>query len=676
MRRSTLRLGTAAAAAAILLAAWFLLSGDPPAPPAGEGRVPRNLQALRDRPPAGLLRMPSIPTAASPTESGTGPPAPGASPPPAAARRVVVEGRVIGLGGEPVAGASVILLLPRAEPWGFEPATEAFLADPLRVPAGSEDVFSLMAEGTEAGADGTFRIEAAARPAAGLIAWGGAYANTIVEPFSLEEDVKGLVLRMEPAAALTGRVLEATGFHLAGRPAGPLAGVAVSLLRPVGEASGLRWIHLRTETTDAEGRFRTWGWTPGRYDLLLEKKGIRTRLLRSVEIPGDAGEIRLSPAATATLTGTVLLPDGATPAAGVVVRASAQAGGEPYPSVGEATTGGDGRFRIEGLAVADPARSWLSVVADGGDRGGAVLLDTRGWPATTEFTVVLGAPPRGVLRVRAADGSRGSGGAPAKGVRLVVRGAGGDPPGDGRPQVVEREAATDAAGVAEFRGVPSALVTVAPAPDEWGWETEKMPCVAIPDAPGAGEWEVGIALQPRGRVRGLVVGPGGEPVPGARVEVLAAEGERAAPAAARSGPGGAFLLPGVTTRRAVRLRVTAPGFLEGMSEAVSLDPGSTLEGLVLRLPGALAAICGRVVDEEGNPRPEVLVRAHPASPGSTDAPVTAWTGAGGRYRIEVPPGSTWSLGIELKGCRWSPTEPLLPGDPVPDLVLRPLEDAR
>jgi protocatechuate 3,4-dioxygenase beta subunit len=569
---------------------------------------------------------------------------------------VVVEGRVVGLRGEPVPGATVVLLrfpVRRSEP----------------LERSLDPIFDLTGSGwVTTGADGGFRIETAPVPAAGLIAWGAGHANTLVTGFALEEDVRGLVLRFEPAGALEGHVVREPGPE-AGAVAEPVSGAAVSLLQkgPTG-----RWIVLRTVSTDEQGAFRTWGWSPGVYSLLVEKEGLRASLVADVALPQSGLEVRLAAAATAPLDGTVVLSDGMTPVPGAQVRArSAISGRAGAGSEQETRTDAAGRFRFDGLEVAaGPAGTWVRLDADAGARGlgaGHVELQPQGGSAR----IVLLAPVAEVLRGRLLGVRSGEAPAGIEGVGLLLEARLPNPWDPNMPLALEREARTGPGGEFEAGGLPAGGVFLSLAITESRWELQKAQPFRVPDPPAQGPWTVEVEAVPRARITGRVVGPDGGPVAGARIEDPGTRPQRGA----ITGADGRFALDGIPTlrRRGVVLRVEADGFLSAWTDPLSLEPGSRYEGLLVSLPVRLVPVTGHAVDEEGTGFAGAEVSAV-AVRGGGPATVSGRgtiAGPGGAYRLEVRPGTEFRVRAGAKGYRAAESEILIPGDAMPDLVLRP-----
>ncbi len=156
--------------------------------------------------------------------------------------------------------------------------------------------------------------------------------------------------------------------------------------------------------------------------------------------------------------------------------------------------------------------------------------------------------------------------------------------------------------------------------------------------PGASAAGLDLYLRRAAHVAGIVVDPGGTPVPGASLWAsrYRASGEDAplAPLARETGPDGRFAAdvePGL-----YRLVARSPGFAEGRSGELDLAEGSSREDLRLAL-AAGGEIDGTVVDSAGAPVASGRVQALLADDRWPVAETAL--GAGGRFSLHgVPAG--------------------------------------
>jgi len=226
-------------------------------------------------------------------------------------------------------------------------------------------------------------------------------------------------LRLEPAAWAESRVVDTEG-----RPV-PRVAASVRLAgRPLGHRGPGGSDLPATGVGDADGRLRIGPLPPGRALVFEPSWNARRMLVEDVWEP--LGEITLQPGETFELPELVLSPDGRALEGRILDLAGDPAEGATVLSTSGihtrvmTTSGGDGRFRLEGLKTLGEV-GVLGFTADG-TRAAGTKCDpddwprpVRGHPATAEpeeLTLVLRplAALEGVVRV--ADG------APAAGVQV------------------------------------------------------------------------------------------------------------------------------------------------------------------------------------------------------------------------------------------------------------------
>lgn len=671
----TSRAAAGAVAVAVLLGLWLLWPKESPPGP----EPPPSAASTAPEAPSPLSGGP-LPPADAP--SAVPAPAPGVAAVPERAsapspKRIVVEGKVVGLRGEPVENAQVVLL-------DCGPGTE-------RVPGLAWSAVVRLLDRTcsdwqPTGKDGAFRLEAEPRPVGGVLVSADGYASAEVRDLSFLVDVRGLVLRLESPGDVSGRVFHRPPGTPEGAPSIPIGGATVRLLR---RGDPGRWIDLGGVSADAEGVFRLQGWPPGAYALLVEARGFADRIADPVGIPsGDVQvdmssgvQIAMVPVKGARVDGFVLLPGGTGPAEGAEVRATTWPAGANGRSCSlTATTDTEGRFRMEDLAVpASGIPTELRLEVDAGTRGmGALRVhDWRG--GTTEVLTLLPAA-LATLRGRVVDLTPGEGrrGVPGIGVEGYAE------VGDGRDSIVHvtRRTRTGADGTFSLERLPDRGVTLRLAPDETGWEFASGPWIRVPERVEGVPWDVEVEVYPRGSIAGTACLPDGTPAAGARVEAVPGG---TAPGAAMADSDGRFVLRRVSTiefrrgvplERPIRLRAELPGYLPGLSLPVSLPPGGATDGVVVTLGIALAPLSGKVVDEEGRPLTGVSVRVEPADRSAAARGGFPWverstlTGPAGIYRLEAPAGQFSKVIASGPGLDAAASEGVMPGDPVPDVVLR------
>jgi hypothetical protein len=177
------------------------------------------------------------------------------------------------------------------------------------------------------------------------------------------------------------------------------------------------------------------------------------------------------------------------------------------------------------------------------------------------------------------------------------------------------EKKTDADGRYEFANVPPGKYTLFALGD------------AVCEPTGGPAWQTDMPLNPGengfrkvsvGRMatlKGVVVGPDGQPVVGAAVGVKAAQKEHGGVVwrTTRTGPAGEFSLSTGWLRNAENLVAYSPRQGLGREPAGDLVAGQTREGIVIRLSGAMR-VRGTVTDPEGAliPGLTITVEDHPA----------------------------------------------------------------
>jgi hypothetical protein len=164
------------------------------------------------------------------------------------------------------------------------------------------------------------------------------------------------------------------------------------------------------------------------------------------------------------------------------------------------------------------------------------------------------------------------------------------------------------------------------------------------DEGAAGPVVVTILPRPTVAVSGRVLGPDGEPVAGANVQITEREVRPGLTAAPRqvnqpgtgqiqTGPDGTFRSPQELDRehRAYQVDITAPGYQSGRTAMIETGEGDvlTFPDVTLRRLIAVRAVTGRVVDREGRPVAGALVFQAGDGPRRTEAT----TDGDGRFRL-------------------------------------------
>jgi protocatechuate 3,4-dioxygenase beta subunit len=493
-----------------------------------------------------------------------------------------ITGRVVQApSGRPVAGALV---------WTGEHPTSA--------PARTDD-------------EGRFRLLAAADETIRLSAAATGFLALDRQPLPRRAGPLETTLRLRPAARLVGRVVDSRGV--------PVAGASLDAL-PGG----------RTVWSRPDGRFRLSGLLPrGTYELSVSKTGFPPT--REPARTGAAGEepapLRIVLGENQRARGRVLDREGR-PVAGAELTLATQSedlwGEEP---TGVATSDARGAFELRDLA---PGRFVLHAAHPGFAPTRRADIEIGSGPAAADLGVVVlesGAALEGVVTDH--------GGSPIAGARVQLNapliplraeiGIADDP-------ALQTFATADSDGHFRFADLPHGAqfdLTV----EHPGYAPAQLARVAAP-TPEPLRIKLGVGRSLAGRV----VGPRGEPVPGARVvpsEKVGPGGFRVI-GLAHADARGAFrlveLAPGT-----VHLEISADGYRTRRTEGIPILEDRDVEGLELTLEQG-ASLAGRVLDARGDPvagaRVGAAAEGQPPVGVSFDYHLPVETDGEGRWSIE------------------------------------------
>ncbi|MCW5801564.1 MAG: carboxypeptidase regulatory-like domain-containing protein [Deltaproteobacteria bacterium] len=298
---------------------------------------------------------------------------------------------------------------------------------------------------------------------------------------------------------------------------------------------------------------------------------------------------------TLRLEGQVVDEAGA-PVAGAIVAIDAR-------PARTATTEDDGSFALEGLI----GRTYELVATHGDAAAGPVLARLTEATGPIVLRLVRGA----TLEVAVTAAKQ-----PVSGAEVELRGT------------VQRTAATDAAGVARFTGLPAGgyRLTAASA----GYARRRGRSCA------PGHTARGLPSRRAPSYRG-VVDPDRRPVAGAQVSYAGVSdwGQSGGDAPTTTGADGTFRVdaPAGSFRFTARHASHAPG----VSEVITHDGATPRSGIEIRL-AAGAALAGVVVDRTGAPVPWARVRAAAATVGVSWGRTRETTAdEAGKFRIEALP---------------------------------------
>jgi len=343
--------------------------------------------------------------------------------------------------------------------------------------------------------------------------------------------------------------------------------------------------------------------------------------------------------------GGVVVDEQGQPVAGVMVRALPQPSmyrpGSSEPGV--ARTAASGRFRISRLESATPYLLRLS--------------KTGFAPATAELPPLTPGQPVSNLRIVLHKGRTGFGRVvnrseqPVPGAAVVLRPAFN---GDLRMQMVvslesgdsSYEATTGSDGRFEIRDLPAGTWDLAV--QGKGYAPLRVPGLGVPE--GAGSTDLGtVILAPGAPVEGYVVDREGHPIAGASVQATESDagfavGEEGSSPAAITRADGFFRIEDRRPGETIDLVASRTGYAPAALPGVAV-PAEEPVRIVLQ---AASAVEGRTMDPDGQPLSNVMVFVIPADPASVAALGSAGlsqTGpatskADGSFRIEnIAPGT-------------------------------------
>jgi hypothetical protein len=396
-------------------------------------------------------------------------------------------------------------------------------------------------------------------------------------------------------AVSTGGVVSGTVKSSDGKP---VAGARVSLLaRNFFGGSG-----ENSARSDAKGAYRIEGVLPGDFRLHATADGYGS----------EGGEIAVS----GPITRDFVLPEGIVvsgivldaagrPAAGAEVEASSRPSGGGMFTSDRGTTDAEGRFTFKRLGPGE-----ITLTAKRGDEVARFGPEPLAPATKKELTVKLERGARVSGQVVWDDG------APAAGIRIN-----GSTREMGGARVEGRSGPDGTFTMGPFPPGESSIAAQAPG-DRITWSSRERPEQANFTL-AAGEQKTGLKLtvtRKRGSIRGVVVGPDGQPLAGASVQAArerergrAFKGDLDGGGRAVTGPDGAFAIEELASG-SFTLWAAHPGHPE--REQTGVAAGASSVRLQLHRS---ASIAGVVVDGSGRPiRPYSLVVVPPGRAGESE----------------------------------------------------------
>ena len=480
------------------------------------------------------------------------------------------------------------------------------------------------------GADGTVRFDASAPALYQIVARRAGHAVSAAQyvPVVPGAGETRSRIRLERGHELTGVLVTARG------DAAPGWLVAAEMVG---------WDESAFVRTDADGRFRLADVGSGDVVLVAGRERSRCARVGVVRVP-DVRDVVLRLPPMGTLEGKVTLHDG-TPVANAEVGVETTPPRNDRRAGAYAPTDADGRYRIEDLPIGsitrfDVRRAGLHHVDPHVVLGRLIVHrdGEAGTPAdvnegeTTVVDVTMARAARLSGRVLSPEG-------PVAGAWVFLH---VDPQRKGQAW---ETATTDAAGRYDFDFLPPRRVALQPLHPGYAHPATvrelgnalRQGTVAdalVVDLSAGGSFERDLHVLPGTRVAGRVLGPGGNPVAGARVDVDTGAYSTPLLATALTDADGTFVLPRVGGRGDAVLRVEAAGLCIAERAGIVLEPGARIDGLTVRMV-AQPHCRGRVSDAAGQGVPDARVIVQFPGPTYT-RDVTVWTDHAGEYDTPLP----------------------------------------
>ncbi|MEZ6019903.1 MAG: carboxypeptidase-like regulatory domain-containing protein [Planctomycetota bacterium] len=441
-------------------------------------------------------------------------------------------------------------------------------------------------------------------------------------------DRTSVTIQLVPGRGVAGLVVDAEGR--------PLAGARVYAHNTGWVAATRR--ELRKAETDAQGRFQLQGLPTTALAFKAFADGYLSSESKEVPAGEDAREVRIELRAGASIHGRLVYDDGS-PAAGFELLA------QPDPanlagmdgltfmhhtsSRGQTTSDDDGHFELRGMAPI-PYR----VQASGTRDGDTYVAGRSGMrPGSEAVELVLGRQTALTGRVLDADGN------PVPSYTLLYRRAMQGPfvtIYDGKELLRVQD---QPEGRFQLPALP---------PGEWSLEVDSSagllhPALVVTLPRAADAEELVLTLTAPCRVQGLVLGPDGQPFPGARInrhseglQIRERLSENEFTAQATTDEEGKFELSPLAAE-ALGLYASAPDYCRSETATVTPAQGAQAPKIVLQLRQG-GTLTGEILNEDGSTGSgRLVVVSNAKDPGNN---LTATSDGKGEFRFEhVVPGS-------------------------------------